>query len=464
MDVRAGFVGVDTPFRTAAGELRPRVYLDSAASSLAWRPGLSVRERILPFHANAHSDIHFGAAYMTGILEEAHARILDFFGTSPRESTAIFSGSGATSAINILSRRLGESSGGKPCLVSPMEHHSNDLPHRRHFRSIQWMPLARHPDGHGAIDAEWLREYLAGNPAAMIAVTAVSNVTGIVNDVPALARIANAFGVPILVDAAQAAAHMPISMAGADYRIDALAFSSHKVFAPGGPGILIARNSLLSSGRPALIGGGAVKSVSKSHFELSGDPFYRENPGTMDVLGIAQLAKVLGDLKALGMDRVEEHDLRLTERVIRGLREIGPVRIYGSLDGSVRRTSCVSFNVDGMPHGLVAAVLNDYYNIAVRNQCFCAHPYVKELIGPDFLRLEIEEDEMAEYVEKNRGMVRVSLGLHNTESEIDYFLDSLRDLVSKRDFYDMQYRWEGGFRHVRYAPDMDCDSLFQTAT
>jgi cysteine desulfurase/selenocysteine lyase len=139
------------------------------------------------------------------------------------------------------------------------------------------------------------------------------------------------------------------------------------------------------------------------------------------------------------------------------------LRIYGDPDlDRTPRLGTVAFNVDGLEHGVVAAALNDYFNVAVRNGCFCAHPYVRELLKPELWALDIDPDtaEGATLLKQRQGMVRASLGLYSNAEDLAALLAGLRDLIAHPDYYRAQYRADddGNFQHRVFGATME--SLF----
>ena len=120
------------------------------------------------------------------------------------------------------------------------------------------------------------------------------------------------------------------------------------------------------------------------------------------------------------------------------------------------RAASISFNVNGMDHGLVAAILNDYFNIAVRNECFCAHPYVKEMVIEDLLESveEIDDEDFEAAVSLKSGMVRASFGLYNNESDADALVVAVRDIAKKKATYAEQYSPDerGDYWHNSFRP------------
>jgi cysteine desulfurase / selenocysteine lyase len=228
------FIGLDTCYRVADGGMRRRVYLDSAATTLLLRVAHDTATELLQHHANTHSRVHFSAGIATEAYAHARARVLSFLGADPDRYVCVFVGSGATGALN---RAAGYLRAYRPhartVLVSLMEHHSNDLPHRRQGRA-RHVPLVGEAPALGPVDADAFGALLRTKPVQYAAISLVSNVTGIINPVALLATAARAEGVPLVVDASQAIAHLPVRMEALG-EPDVLVFSGHKVYAPGSP-------------------------------------------------------------------------------------------------------------------------------------------------------------------------------------------------------------------------------------
>ncbi|MDH3389568.1 MAG: aminotransferase class V-fold PLP-dependent enzyme, partial [Gammaproteobacteria bacterium] len=140
----------------------------------------------------------------------------------------------------------------------------------------------------------------------------------------------------------------------------------------------------------------------------------------------------------------------------RGLSEIDGVTLYGPDPGEAPRTGTIAFNIRGFDHGLTAAALNDYHNIQVRNGCFCAHPYVRELLKREMWEMDIDPDapNAEADVERKRGMARASLGLYTTRADIEALIAAVRDLAGRRDEIIALYEPIGtnGYRHREFAP------------
>lgn len=262
-DIAKDFSGLDTHYRLASGSAGRRYYLDSAASALSMNCARHVAEQLLPHYANTHSQAHFSARIAHHAWDWAHRQVLDFVGLSPPERhTVCFAGSGSTAILNRLARTLARQRPERDTvLVSLMEHHANDLPHRHHAGRVIHIPLTGTAPALGAVDLAALRRLLEQYRGRVnyVAVAAASNVTGIVNPVHDIAELAHAHGAWVVVDAAQSLAHtaLRISDTGSpDRELDAVAFSGHKLYAPGSPGGLVVRRALLENQPPDELGGG----------------------------------------------------------------------------------------------------------------------------------------------------------------------------------------------------------------
>jgi cysteine desulfurase / selenocysteine lyase len=454
--LRGDFIGLDTSYRVADGRVRRRVYLDTAATSLMLSLAHQTATAFLRHNANVHSRIHFSARVATEACAFARERVLSFVGADPEEYVCLFIGSGATGALNRSAHYLrGYRPTASTVLVSLMEHHSNDLPHRR-LGQVRHIPLRGTAPALGAIDVDAFEELLRAEPIGYAAITMVSNVTGIVNPIARLSAVAHEQRVPVLIDASQAIAHLPLSM-GALGDPDALVFSGHKIYAPGSPGVLIVRREIVEAAEPAELGGGMVGEVTTRDFTLATELAQREEAGTPNVLGAVTLSAALEVLGRIGMETIAEHERALTRDLLDELLSVPGLRVYGSTDlARWPRSGVVSFNLGDLDHGFVTSILNDYYNIAVRNQCFCAQPYAQTLLAPELWDLDVPDDpgEAEVQVGRRRGMVRASLAMHSTPEDIAMLGVALREIQANAHRYRQRYRIDdrGDYCHARFAP------------
>jgi cysteine desulfurase/selenocysteine lyase len=449
-----------------------RVYLDTTATALMPRAVWDGLEAyFVAASANSHTDAHRGGRDTTAAIEDSRHAIGRLVGYDPSTDVVLFTSNGATGAINFLARALFPPElrplikrfpGGAPpafadalrdvlgvdgrhaidellarplVVTTTMEHHSNLLP---------WMEAVGHENVRaarvredGTLDLEHLAELLAscGERVRLVAITGVSNVTGIVNPVHAIARMAHAVGAQILVDGAQWVPHGPVEMHPAGdpaAALDYLVLSGHKLYAPGSRGALIGTLATLSGRRCVTdVGGGMVEYVTIDDFAIKDKVTAREEAGTPNIPGTIAMGLVAEVLLAIGMDVIAEAEHAMTRALVERLAAIDGVVLYGSADvDRVPRAGVVSFNVEGVEHGLVAAYLDDVHNIAVRNGCFCAQPYVKELLTLHCDTAERFRYAIASGDRRNMpGMVRASLGVYSRREDIDALGDALETLI-----------------------------------
>ena len=456
--LQASFIGCKTEYPTVDGKRGPRVYLDSAASTLMMAPAYEVGHEFLTHYASTHSDLHYAARGASHAFEWAHERVLEFVDADPETYCSFFAGSGATAGFNRMAASLSRARPERGVvLVSEMEHHSNDLPHRHHTSQIVHVPCMGEFERYGGLDMEKLAQIFEehGENVNYIAVTGASNVTGAITPLADVARLAHAVGAYLIVDASQMIAHAPVSMDDAD--IDVLVFSGHKIYAPGSPGAVIAKTSLLNSIKPAELGGGMVDDVYLAEYMPTDTLPDREEAGTPNIVGGIMLGAVLDLLSKVGMDAVREKEIGLIDFAWNGLKAIEGVSVYGPEPSDVPRTGTIAFNIRGFDHGLTAAALNDYHNIQVRNGCFCAHPYVRELLKKEMWAMDIDPDapNAEADVERKRGMARASLGLYTTREDLEKLIAAVQDLVDRRDEIVAAYEPVGsnGYRHKCFQPE-----------
>lgn len=414
-------------------------------------------QAVLPHYSNTHSYVHQSAKISTQALAWAHDTVLEFVGADPAVFTSIFTGAGTTAATNRVARGLRAARPEKDVVfVSSMEHHANDLPHRHPNVTLVHLPLSGTGSHAGTTDMaalEALCDEYKGR-VNYLAVSAVSNVTGVSNPIAEICQLAHQHEILVLVDGAQCVTHMPTELD--QWQPDFFAFSGHKAYTPCSPGVLVARKSVLQSLPEQDLGGGSVDTVGYFDYQLSSSYPEREQSGTPNIVGAIALASVLQELKTVGMDNVAAKEKHLMAHLIDGLSQLPSVFIYA--DPALERRGALAFNITGIDHGLVAAILSDYFGIAVRNECFCAHPYVSSLLKEQLWELdltEIEESAQEDYINRKRGMVRVSLALYTTIEDIDYLLRSLYDLINRVDEFKTHYRAlsNGAYQHRTFTLD-----------
>ncbi len=450
------FNGLDVQTPTLAGVKQRYINFDNAASTPPLQSVQAAVDAFMQYYSSVHRGTGFKSQISTHLFEQSRQIVSEFLGADPAEHTVIFV-KNTTEAINKLARRFPFSAERNIVLTTAMEHHSNDLPWREHAEAIH---IALTPTGEldeGDFDRK-LAEY--GSRVALVAITGASNVTGFLNPVDRLAEKAHGVGAYIAVDCAQLAPHRKVNMKKLSHpaHYDFVAISAHKMYAPYGGGALVGRRDLLHQGVPDMVGGGTVSIVTLEDVVWAGLPD-RDEAGSPNTAGAIALAAAIRQLEAIGMDVVAQHEAALTHYALSRLAEVPGVQVYGSSDLSTvhQRLGVIPFNLRGMSHFLVAAILGHEFAIGVRNGCFCAHPYILHL-----LHLSKEEQQqtrsaiLAENKEHMPGLIRISFGLYNTTDEIDILIEALLKIV--RGDYTGVYHQDiasGEYHPQGWAPDFD---------
>jgi len=451
------FIGLDTAYPTVSGERVQRLHLDGAASPLAAQRALTTIEKVLPHYSNTHSYVHSSAQISTKALAWAHETVLKYVGASADRYATVFTGSGTTAAINRIARGLSAARPDrKTVLVSAMEHHANDLPHRQFDNDVTYIPTLGEGANAGALDLEFLAKFCQEHSDTVnyVAVSSVSNVTGVRNNIKEICRIAHQYSILVLVDGAQSVAHGETHLDQLD--ADFLVFSGHKIYTPMAPGVMVAKRALLQQLEGQDLGGGSVSTVSPYDYEFVENESDKEESGTPNIVGAIALAAVLNQLMEYGLERVEAHDQAISEYAQVKLTDNNQLTVYA--DSSLARTGALAFNHSQLDHGLLAAILNDYFAIAVRNECFCAHPYVSSLLKDELWELDlsdVDEAEQESFINRKRGMVRVSFSLYNTKADIDRLALAINSIEKKPDHYSKNYtpQPDGSYIHNEFSLD-----------
>lgn len=453
-NVRELFVGLDVKVPLLSGDRHSYVNLDNAATTPALRSVAECVDRSLQWYSSVHRGTGYKSLLSTHCFERCRQTVADFVGVDPDYHTVVFCGN-TTDAINRLCCRFPVAAD-EVVLTSVMEHHSNLLPWR--FNGKVDYVRAKFPCGMLELAhlEQKLREY--GGKARLVAVTGASNITGLIPPLRQIARLAHQHGAYLLVDASQLIAHRPLKMGHRDdpERIDFLAFSGHKIYAPFGSGALIGPRDVFSEGRPGMIGGGAVDFVTLDTIKWKQAP-EKEEAGTPNLIGICAMAQAMETLEALGMEDIAMHESRLTGKLLEQLEKIDGIEVFGgcSIVNLTQRTAVIPLQAQRYHHALLAAILGYEWGIAVRNGCFCAHPYVVHLLqisGADLQRYfaDVQDGDYSTLP----GFVRVSLGLYNTEDEIAYLAEALTSIM--RDGPKGSYRLDrqtGEYRPESFAYD-----------
>ncbi|MEL6110165.1 MAG: SufS family cysteine desulfurase [Planctomycetota bacterium] len=377
----------------------PVVYLDSGSS--AQKPQCVIdreREVYENFYANAYRGVYRFGAIVDEEVEAARGRVQRFI--KAQHADEIVFTSGCTMSLNLIASGWGRRNlkPGDEIVLNEMEHHANFVPWQelatQTGAKCRFLPLSED----GRLEMGRLDEVL--NPKTrLLAVTGMSNVLGTINPIAELARRAHEFGAVIVVDGAQSVPHEETDVVRDD--IDFLAFSGHKLYGPGGVGVLYGKRELLEQTDPILFGGHMIDRVYKDHSTWTSSPAKFE-AGTIPIAPAIALGSAVDYVTGLGMERIREHESELLEYAYGRLKEVPGMRIYGP--DLAHRGAIISFTIDGA-HPEDLAQLLDRRGVFVRHGHHCTMP-LHDLLGL-------------------AATVRASFGVYNTRGDVDALLDAI---------------------------------------
>lgn len=423
-DFRDLFIGVNEEIKLSKGNKVLPINFDNAATTPSFKENLKAIEYMLNLYSSIGRGIGYRENFCNEFYENSKSKILDFFRVKNKEKYTAIYVKNATEGLNLLGKALSDK---KNYVISTrMEHHANDLPWRE-YGNVLYIEV----DNLGRLKKEEIEESIKRYKGRVkyLTITGASNVTGYLNPIYEIAKIAHDNNIKIIVDGAQLVSHREINIEGTGKgdNIDFLVFSAHKIYAPFGLGVVIALKEEIEKKEPLLRGGGAVDLVSDSKVFLDTEP-ERFEAGTQNLIGVCALLSSLRIIKNIGFEKIKAKEERLKNLLIKGLEDINKVILYGDSNYE-ERTGVVVFNIEGIYHEDMAKRLADFRGISIRNGSFCAHPYVRRL-------LNLKEEEFLKYAYKDLkrpGMLRASLGLYNTESEVYEFLNCI-ELLKDKDF------------------------------
>ena len=425
--------GIDTYVPLLDGSTVRYVNLDNAASTPALQEVLDTVQRFMQYYSSVHRGTGFKSRLSTIAYDQAHEIIARFVGADPITNTVIF-GKNTTEAINKLSYRFPMAEDAI-VITTQLEHHSNDLPWRNRAEVVH---VRVTPDGRLDEEDFDLQLKLHADRLALVTVTGASNVSGYILPIHRLARKAHEIGVPILVDAAQLAPHRRIDMRSDDdpEHLDFVTLSAHKMYAPFGTGALIGPKEVFLAGPPEYPGGGTVDIVTLDEVSWAGMPD-RDEAGSPNVVGAVAMAAAAQALGELGMENVAAHEEELIAYTLEKLGQVPGIKIYGETNPKHAnvKVGAIPFNLEGVSHFLVAAILGYEGGIGVRSGCFCAHPYVVHLLDLNEQESASWRQQMLQGDKSNMpGMVRASFGCYNTTEDVDRLVAML-ERISRGEYH-----------------------------
>ena len=454
--IRDSIIGDHAPIETPFGS-RPLIYADYTASgrSLCFIEDF-IRDEVLPYYANTHSETSFTGAQTTVLREQARELIRQAVNGTPLDKV-IFCGSGATAAINklieMLNLRLSQDllddyglDGVIPVkhrpvvFVGPYEHHSNELPWRESIADVVVIPL----NSTGQLDLVALEDALVkyiDRPLRIGSFSAASNVTGLKTDVPRVTSILKHHGALSFWDYAAAAPYVRIDM-NDHSPLDAVFMSPHKfIGGPGTPGVLIVKEGVVNNAVPATVGGGTVTYVTPEDHHYVANAERREEggtPGVVESIRAGLVFKLQGDV---GFEEIARRENAFVSRAIARLSQCENLEILGPLDAPRLSILSLRFKLGDkdLHYGYVVSLLNDLFGIQARGGCSCAGPYGHALLGIDMNYSRAIQSEMAAgNVILRPGWVRLNFNYFISESEFDYLLGAI-ELVAQHAWRVLPY-------------------------
>ncbi len=381
---------------------RPIVYLDNGATTQ--KPETVIRavaDYCTYCNANPHRGAYELSVKATDIYERARVRTQQFIGAA-RPEEVVFT-KNATEALNLVAYSYGLANvrEGDEIVITISEHHSNIVPWQFVAKSrgavLKYIYLGEDGNLSEADIAQQITER-----TKIVAVTQVSNVLGLVNDVRVVADRAHAVGAVVIVDGSQSVPHIAVDVQAMD--ADFFAFSGHKMLSPMGIGVLYGKYNILDAMPPFLFGGDMIDYVGEQETTFAELPAKFE-AGTQNVSGASGLIAAIDYLDKIGFDRIEAIECDLLSYALPQLRELPFVELYGCDSTRGNKTGIITFNVkDVHPHD-VSTIL-DSYGVAIRAGHHCAQPLMR-------------------YLGQN-ATCRASFYLYNTHEDIDQFIAALK--------------------------------------
>lgn len=377
---------------------KPLVYLDNAAS--AQKPN-AVLDRMTEAYKSEYANVHRGLHYLANAATEAYEGARDKvakFINARRNEEIVFTRN-VTEAINLVASSWGgvNIKEGDEIVLSIMEHHSNIVPwhflRERHGAVIKWAPV----DDEGNFLIEEFEKLLTPR-TKIVAITQMSNALGTLVPVKEVVRLAHARGIPVLVDGAQGAVHLPVDVQDLD--CDFYAFTGHKVYGPTGIGALYAKHEHLVAMRPFNGGGEMIREVAKD-WVTYGDPPHKFEAGTPPIVEAIGLGAAIDYVNSIGKERIAAHEHELLTYAQERLREINSLRLIGT---ARNKGPVISFEMKGAHAHDVATVI-DRQGIAVRAGTHCVMPLLE--------RFNVT------------ATCRASFGMYNTKEEVDHLVQAL---------------------------------------
>ena len=456
---RKGIIGYDCEIKTPNHNAIRMVYADWTASGRMYKP---IEDKLLskfyPYVANTHTDMNYSGSYMTFAYSKARDVIKDHVNAENENDILISSNSGMTGVVNKFQRILGLKMNEcfkaslllkedeKPVVfVTHMEHHSNQTSWMETIAEVVIVPKGE--DGLVSLaNFTAAIEKYKHRKTKIAAITACSNVTGIITPYMDIAEIIHQYEGVCFVDFACSAPYVDIDMHEDDTKgryLDAIYFSPHKFLGgPGSAGVLIFNRNLYNNSVPDHPGGGTVDWTDPwDGVKYLDDPYLREDGGTPGFLQTIRTALSIRLKEEMGVENIQKREEELLDIIWHSLNEIPNLHVLAGQH--TKRLGVISFNIEGLYYNLGVRILNDRFGIQTRGGCACAGTYGHDLLQLDqetsrgIYQMVLEND-----FSQKPGWIRMSIHPTHTNEEIHYLMDSIKQLAENHQKWSEEYRLE----------------------
>ncbi len=374
------------------------VYFDNGATTQKPQSVITAESN---YYQNENSNVHRGVHFLSGLatdkFEETRITIQNFIGA--KHSHEIIFTKGTTDSINIVAsgyRTLLNK--GDEIIISELEHHSNIVPWQmcceQSGATLKVIPLL----DNGSLDMIAFENFLSEN-TKLVSVSHISNTLGTINLIEKIIEKAQAVGAKVMIDGAQAAAHISLNMQslGADF----YCFSAHKLYGPTGVGILYGKEDVLNELPPYQGGGEMIKEVSFKKTTYACLP-HKFEAGTPNIAGVVAFKSAIDFITELGLSNIAKYEEELLQYATEEVLKIEGLKIYGT---AKNKSGIISFNINEL-HPYDIGMIVDKMGIAIRTGHHCTQPIMERFNIP--------------------GTARISLAVYNTKEEIDICINALK--------------------------------------
>ena len=380
------------------------VYFDNAATTQKPQSVIdSISNYYEKYNSNIHRGVHSLAEKATNEFEKTRTKIKKFI--NAKSNTEIVFTRGTTEGINLISSSLGKYkfSEGDEIIISEMEHHSNIVPWQMIAKEKNLKLNTINVTDEGKIDLNDFKNIISSK-TKLVSLVHISNTLGTVNPIKEIAEICNTNNIISVIDGAQASAHSVIDVQ--NINCDFYVLSAHKMYGPTGVGVVYGKEKLLEEMPPYMGGGEMIKEVKFSGTSYNDLP-YKFEAGTPNIGDVIGFKEAINYIENLGKDQIIQYEDKLRDYAQKELNSIDGFRIIGNSENKI---GIFSFTIENF-HYYDLGLLLDAKGIAVRTGHHCTQPLM------DKYNLD--------------GTARVSLALYNTEEEVDFFVDSVKNLLNR---------------------------------